>query len=259
MARFQPGQFPESDARARRAWQTLRPEAADAASTDAAMRRLWRNVSRTIAEYSVIDRFCAEGRIAVEGAEHFHAVRNAGKPMLVAGLHTGNWEVPPVGALGLGLRGASLALILENRFERRLIEHIRLGYGGRWINAHAGSGKAIIREARERVMCIYIDEFIRGRVYAPAFGRPIKPEGNIAYVVRLAKILDCPIIPYYCTRLNDTAQFKVTILPPFQPVYTADAEADLMTNITALNSMIEPIIRAHLDQWFYVLDFEFDS
>jgi lauroyl/myristoyl acyltransferase len=36
-------------------------------------------------------------------------------------------------------------------------------------------------------------------------------------------------------------------------------EADLMRNIGAINAVIEPIVRQHLDQWYFVLDFEFEA
>jgi KDO2-lipid IV(A) lauroyltransferase len=128
------------------------------------------------------------------------------------------------------------------------------------IFARPSSGRAIVRELRERGrMLIYIDEFVRDRVNAPAFGRPLKPEGNIAYVVRLAKITGAAIVPAYCIRLNDTARFKVTFLPPVTLADSGDATADLMANIATLNSIIEPIIRAHLNQWYFALDFEFNK
>ena len=258
LSRFSPADYPESDARARRAWQALRPEASDAASTDAAMRRLWRHVGRTAAEIAILDRLWGEGRIQVEGAEHLPPPRE--RPLLIAAIHLGNWEVISVTGIMLGYHGASLALILENRFEQRLIGRIRESFGGRMIHATPTSGRAIIRELRERgPMVIYIDDFARGRVHAPAFGRPLQAEGNIAYVVRLAKITGAAIVPAYCLRIGDEARFKVTVLPAVELVDTGDADADLMANVLKLNALIEPIIRANLDQWFYALEFEFDS
>jgi KDO2-lipid IV(A) lauroyltransferase len=260
MSRFSAARYPESDARARRAWMTLRPEAADPASTDAAMRRLWANVGRTMAEYSILDRVWAEGRVEIEGEQHVQALRAAKRPILWAGLHLGNWEVIGVTGIRLGYHGASLTLILDNRFDQRVADRMRERIGGRIIYAHPTSGRAIVRELRERgPMVIYIDEFIRGRVQAPAFGRPLKAGANIAYVARLAKMTRAAIVPTYCVRIDESCRFKVTFLSPVELVDSGDAAADLKTNVATLNGIIEPIIRAHLDQWFYVLDFEFDK
>ncbi|MGA6998455.1 MAG: hypothetical protein WBZ22_19715, partial [Pseudolabrys sp.] len=63
----------------------------------------------------------------------------------------------------------------------------------------------------------------------------------------------------YCLRLNESANFQVTILPTIDLLDTGDREADLMTNIAAIDALIDPIIRAHLDQWFFGLDFEFED
>src|SRR5688500_11931344 len=54
-AKTAPLRYPDSDARARRVFKRLRPEAADPAWLDAAMNRLWLNIGRTMAEYSVLD------------------------------------------------------------------------------------------------------------------------------------------------------------------------------------------------------------
>jgi hypothetical protein len=35
---------------------------------------------------------------------------------------------------------------------------------------------------------------------------------------------------------------------------TGDREADVMENIRRIDALIEPIIKANLDQWYYVLD-----
>jgi KDO2-lipid IV(A) lauroyltransferase len=105
---------------------------------------------------------------------------------------------------------------------------------------------------------MFVDEYIRGDVSAPAFGRPLRPEGNIAYVARLARLTGAEIIPAYSQRLNDSAYFKVTFLPPVDIVRDGNRDVDLMENIARLNSVIEPIIRANLDQWYYLLDINLD-
>lgn len=260
MSRFSRLQYPRSEARARKLWQVQRPGEADPASTDAAMRRLWRCVGRTMAEITVLERLWDEGRVEVEGAEHMAAARDAGRPILPVAVHVGNWEVISVTGIKLGYHGACLALVLENRFEQRLIGRLRERFGGRMVHATATSGRAMVRELQERgPLVIYIDDYSRGRVHAPAFGRPLRPEGNIAYAVRLARLTGAAMIPVYCTRLGDEARFRVTFLPEEPVSNSGDAEADLEADVARLNALIEPIIRARLDQWFYALDFEFGS
>lgn len=257
MSRFSPTRYPASDARARHAWRTLRPDASDEASTEAAVRRMWESTGRLIAELPILDRIWREGRVEVEGMERLAAARASGKPLIVAAVHLGNWELIGVAGVKLGLPGAGLALVLENRFENRLITQMRRRIGGRIIPALPTSRRAMIREIQDKgPLLIFVDDFTRGVVRAPAFGRNLKPDGNIAYVLRMAKHTGAAILPVYCARLGDQARFRITVLPQFEAVDTGDSRADFETNLKTLDATFEPIIRSHLDQWFYVLDLD---
>ena len=260
---YSPTFFPAADARARAAWIRLRPEESDPASVDAAMRRLWRCISRTMAEYSVIDRFWDAGRISVEGLEHMHAARAAGKPILVAPIHLGNWEIGLVSANHLGITGSGIYMPLENRFDMRLAISARNRYKQGQVPAFFGPGVLMtaLNELREKggPFVIYIDELSRGRVQAPAFGRPLRVEGNIGYVARLAAMTNAALIPAYCERLNDSAQFKLQFLPPVELMQTGKSKADAIVNVARINAVIEPIILEHLDQWYFLLDLVLDE
>jgi KDO2-lipid IV(A) lauroyltransferase len=257
--------YAESDRRARRNLQRLRPEQSDPAWADAAMRCLWRSVSRTMAEFSVLHRLWYAGRIEVEGIEHLEAVRSASKSIIVAGLHLGNWETIPVAGIALGYPGSGFYWPLENRFDTRIAVKTRERYGAILFPAAPGAMRPAIRAAIEAlskinsVFVIFIDECIGDHVFAPAFGRPLKAEGNIATVAWLAWITGAEVIPAYCLRINDSAQFKITVLPAVNLSRGGDRHADLLTNISRINEIIEPIVRDHLDQWYYTLDLELDT
>ncbi len=259
---YSPFFYRESDARARRAWIKLRPEQSDPASVDAAIRRLWRCISRTMAEYSIIDQLWDAGRISVEGAQHLQAARAAEKPILIAMLHLGNWEVVAVTSIKLGFAGPGIYVPLDNRFDMRLAIKTRKRYS---LTQQIPAGPHALRFAlgtlrqKREPFGIFVDEFIRGRVHAPAFGRPPRAEGNIAYAARLAAMTHATLIPAYCVRLDDSARFKVHFLPPVELVQTGDRDADILANTGRVDAAIEPIIRKYLDQWYFLLDFEFDD
>ena len=67
------------------------------------------------------------------------------------------------------------------------------------------------------------------------------------------------VIPAYCLRIDDSARFKVQFLPPLALAATGDRNADIAENMKRLDAAIAPVIQAHLDQWYFALDFEFDS
>jgi KDO2-lipid IV(A) lauroyltransferase len=253
--------YPKSEARARKLWAALRPEEADARAVDAAMDRLWRNVGRTMHEYSVIDRLWAAGRIEVSGIERLHEARDQGKPILVAPVHLGNWEIILVTGIACGHCGSGIYEPPQNRFEHRIANRVRARYGARFVAAGPHSAREAVRELRSRrgPFIVYVDEFIRGRVQAPSFGRPLRKDANIAYAVRLAALTGAALIPAYCLRIDDSARFKVQFLPPVPLAEGGDREADIAENMKRLDTAIAPVIQAHLDQWYFALDFGSDS
>ncbi len=250
----------ESDARARALWQRLRPNEADEASTDAAMGRLWRSVGRTMAEFSVLDRMWPAGRIDTVGYEHVAEAQASGRPIIGMGVHLGNWETIPVAALAHGFRGASIYIPPDNRIDHYIANLARDRLKGAYLKASRNAAfEAIELLKNGQNLLMYVDESIRGRVWAPAFGRRLRPQGNIANIVRIARAANAIIVPLYSVRLDGGARFRVTALPSLKLVDTGDRDADLMANVAMIDALIDPIIRDNLDQWFYALDFEFDG
>jgi KDO2-lipid IV(A) lauroyltransferase len=164
--------YPESELRARKVWAALRPDEADPASIDRAMNRLWRNVGRTMHEYSILDRLWAASRIEVSNIEHLDRARDEGRPILVTPLHLGNWEAVLVAGIACGHHGSGIYMPPENRFERLIADAARERYGARFRTAGPHSLREAVRELRGRKgpFIIYIDECIRGRVQSPLFG-----------------------------------------------------------------------------------------
>lgn len=254
-----PLRFKESDARARLLWQRFHPDDASPARLDQVMRSLWRGIGRTMAEYSVLDRFMPEGRYEIDGYQHVTAALATGHPVIVATVHLGNWETIGAVLIGSGAEGSAFYEVPENRFDHRIAVKARQRYGAKGVPPTRIAGREAYRmltEFNDKVFVIYVDEVFRGRISAPAFGRTLKPEGNIAHAVRLARMTGASVVPAYCLRIGDSARFKVTFLPPTRLVQTDDRNADLMENILTLDRTFDPIIKQHLDQWYYALDFE---
>ncbi len=179
-------------------------------SVDAAMRRLWRCAARTMAEFSVLDRLWDDGRISVDGLEHLDAARAGTERTLIAGPASGNWGGRPRD--GAGGRAPRLGFLSHSgkSFEHRIAVRSRERYGG--PDDSSDPNRLDERDARafarHRPFVIYVDEFIRGHVQAPAFGRPLGRDGNIAFAVRMAEKIGATLIPAYCTRLGDCARVQ---------------------------------------------------
>ncbi len=252
--------YRESDARARALWRKLHP-GGGAAAEDAALRRLWRNVGRSMAEYSVADRFWANGRIQLEGEEHLRAAVETGRPVIILGTHLGNWEMIPLTLSCLGCNPTGIYLVPDNRFEHRILVRAR-ERSGRFagIPARPENVGKLLRALRDgRLAIMFVDEFVRGRVQAPAFGRRIQPRANMAYAARLAKASGAILLPAYGLRLDNSVRFRVTFLPPVEPSQAPDPRVARVRTVAAINAVLEPIIAAHADQWFYALDLTLEA
>jgi len=247
-------------AQARRNWLRLRPQDSAPATVEAAMASVFGNTTRSQCEFAVLDRLWPEGRIATAGAGHVAAARAAKRPTLVAGLHLGNWETIAPALIGLGHPVTAIYQQPPNRFDHRMIVEARHRYGVTLIPPGRSGGRIAYRALAQAddVLLLYIDEFVNGHVFAPFFGRPPKPEGNIANAARLAALTDAVVIPAYCIR-KAGARFTVTFLPPVELVRTGDRNADLAANVARLNAVIEPVILAHLDQWLWLFDLKLDG
>jgi KDO2-lipid IV(A) lauroyltransferase len=251
--------YREADARARVLWRRLRPEASDPAWLDATMQQFWRDVGRTLAEFSVLDKLWAQGRISVVGADFPFAVRKAGRRLIVMGVHLGNWEATGRTLIGLGFKGAAIYQVPDNRFEHWIVQQFRKRYGGKLVPQGSAGARVAYRTLHETDgIFLSVDECVADHVNAPAFGRPLPLKGNIAFTARLAALADADVVPAYCLRKDHCAKFEVTFLPPIAFVRSRNREADLAENVARINAVIEPLITAHLDQWFYASEFRFD-
>jgi KDO2-lipid IV(A) lauroyltransferase len=252
--------YREADQRARDLWRRVRPADADGPALDATMRRFWCNVGRTLAEFSVLDKLWAMGRIEVDGADILARERAASQRVIVMGVHLGNWEAIGRTLIGLGYKGAAIYQVPDNRFEHWVVQQFRRRYGGKLVPQGPAGARAAYRTLYEMDgLLLSVDECVAEHVNAPAFGRPLPREGNIAFVARLSALADAVVVPAYCLRLNDLAQFRVVFMPPMAFARSADRQADLVENVARINAVIEPLVRAHLDQWFYASEFRFDG
>jgi KDO2-lipid IV(A) lauroyltransferase len=251
--------MPEKNELARKSWLKLRPQESDPALVKAALKRLWRQIGRSIAECSVLDKLWEQGRIAVEGAEHLSTARSAGKRVIVVSVHLGNWEAIGRALIGLGYKGAAIYEVPENRFEHRIMLDFRKRYGGKLVPQGSAGARAAYRTLFEMDgLLLSIDEVVDGYVTWPAFGRALPQDGNIAFVARLSALADAVVVPAYCVRKDSRAELTVRFLPPMELARTGDRKADLPVNIARINAVFEPLVRDNLDQWYYANAIRFD-
>lgn len=222
------------------------------AEREALMARNWQNQGRLMTEFSVVNRMAADSnRVTVHGAENLVDASRQG-PLILMGVHTGNWELiwPIVRGLGLD---AALNYAPPNSPARHWI--------ARRVRRQAGisllpPGKSAVRPAVQRLkkggtVIIFCDEGLRGKIRGPFLGRKPHADGNLALVARLARLTGAQICPVYTLR-NDGAQFGFHAHPPITLPPENKPGERLLDDVLMLNGVIEPVIRAHLDQWYFL-------
>ena len=275
---FAPKLHPQVDERARAALRILRPDLAlDEQALDASMQRLWSSLGKVYAEFSAEDRFWSEGRVRVEGEEHLRLIKERGQPLLVAGVHLGNWEILPITLVYLGHRIIDVYQPQRNRFEDRIAMRARLriaerirtsvpSFQGlsvdellRLVPPTPGAGAELLHGLKDgRALMMFVDESAAGRVFAPRFGRMARQDGNMGRIVRLARMVGGAVVPAYVKRDPDDARFTVNFLPPISLASTDNAKADVAENIERLDAVLAPLILENIEQWYMMIDYRHD-
>lgn len=243
--------YREANIVARRTLRRLRKDR----DVEPQMREAWRQVGRIMAEFSVLDRLWPAGRIAVDGIDHVHAARATGRPVMIVGVHVGNWETIGVALVKSGVPTTMIYQPPGNRFEHRIAIRRREGYGLTLVPPRRVRALPFYRVLLERkgVGLIFLDDVVAGRVNGPALGRPLRPIGNVLHAARMAAMTDAVVIPSYVVRERG-AHFRTVFLPPV--TLPGDAGADgIMTNIGVLDAVIDPIVRRHLEHWHMLFEF----
>ncbi|OLP60480.1 hypothetical protein BJF93_15570 [Xaviernesmea oryzae] len=218
------------------------------------MHRNWENQGRLMTEFSVVHRVAHDPRrLTVDGGEHAQIAAAQG-PLILMGLHLGNWELIWPSLVRLGLHPA-----LNYAPPRARARH----WIARKTRQRAGidllpPGLNAVRPALKRLqsggqVIIFCDEGLHGKIRGPFLGRPPHLNGNLALVARLARLTGARICPVWTVRDDiDPTRFTLTIRPAIS-LGTGKADAaQLLVDVTALNAEIEPVIRAHLDQWYFL-------
>jgi KDO2-lipid IV(A) lauroyltransferase len=246
----------EASDRARALFRALRPDA-DAAAIELLLDAHWSHIGRCFGEFAGLHRFWAEDRIEIAGKAHLRAVQASGRPLVVAGLHVGNWEVVHAGLSGLGIRFSGIYQRLPNRFRMRIADAAR-----NRIRKAGGPGRALaptlgavfeahrLLETRDSALLYYVDEYWEGRVHAPALGRTLRLDGNIMRAVRLASATGAAVVPAYALRLGESARFRLHFLPEVPVGPPGGGRRAALADIAALDAVVEGVVRAHPEQWF---------
>lgn len=239
---------------ARRAKATiarLRPDL-DAAEQQALFIENCKAQGRLMTEFSVVNRLLKHPeRIRLHNFERLRDTAKAG-PTIIVGMHLGNWEIGPTILNADGIRPFANYTPPKGRAKAWISERVRRKGGLNFLPPGAQGIRPSVKLLREGgVISMFCDEGAGGKIRGPLFGRPVHQEGNLAVAIRLARMTGAKICPWYNIR-TEGFRFEAFFLPPISLPPEEKPGERLLEDIRLLNSVIEPVILAHLDQWFFV-------
>lgn len=214
---------------------------------------VWRfvaNVGRLMAEFSVLHRFVPARHMEFVGAEEARA--EIGQvPTIALCLHLGNWEVLAAGLKSIGIPIASVAEIPLRAVHSEIAAETRAGLDVRVLTPDRNGLLKIMSILKANgVVALFADDKRNGNMMGPLFGRPAHLEGNLAMAARLARHTGAQLIVAYSERIGKN-RFRLHFC---RPVRLDAGSGDPHADVAHLNSLIEPIILRHLDQWYYLDD-----
>ena len=246
--------YPDATERARQTLRHLKPGFPED-QEQAWLTSMWANIGRTFAEAAVLDRLHASGRVNVSGMEHFHQALADGVPAIALFAHLGNWELN-YGVLARG--GVPLSFTYQppdNRIRHWLIRRIRRRQGVELLPPGLTSMRPVVKRMRAgKVAGFAVDESLDDYCYGPGFGRPVNPGSNMVLVQRLAHMTGARVIAV-CTIRHDTGLRFDTRIGPVVLDYSREkpkhlTDEHIADGVAAMNAHFEPLIHAHLQQWF---------
>jgi len=234
-------------------------------SLEAANVRLWENVGRTFAEFSVLHRMLPEGRSVLSDPGLLDALYAQNRPLILCFVHLGNWEV-----LGAQLSthprivpGRPFVALVEtppNRAQAFIAMHQRRALPVECLPMAPRVWHRIGETLRRPggIVWLAADEAANKRVHAPHFGRRLRADGNLGKIVRLAAASGALVVPMWSERVAG-ARFVSRLGPPLEVPTGRLSQDALQAQVARLDAVFAPVVRSLVDQWYMATEFRFDG
>ncbi len=199
--------------------------------------------------YSRLTPHGVEKRVSVERLDHLEAARSAGRGVILATAHVGNWEL---GGLMLSLMGYDLTAVFKPlgvRAVDRMFDRQRQERGMRVVPLGRAARDLLATLRHNGMVAILADrDFnVSPQHSVEFFGAPACMPSGAAH---LAFRTGAPVVPGFLLREIDD-RFRMRFYPPIDPRrYGSAAEVQ-----QALNRTLEEVIGEHPHQWYVFEDF----
>lgn len=212
------------------------------------IRAVYRHIARMLVAFARFPRMTRENIhewIRYEGLEHYERAKAAGRGVLFATAHLGNWELS---AFAHGLMTEPMNVVvrpLDNARLDRFVERRRSLSGNRIIGKK-DSARALLKALRDNeAVGVLVDQnsTLNEGVFVNLFG--VLACTNAAFA-KLAHHSGAAVIPGFALWSEDERRYVLLFLPP------VEMAGDVAADTQRLQSAIESVIREHPDQWLWI-------
>lgn len=203
-------------------------------------------IGLSVARFPAIHKGTLKQWMRCEGAEYYHDALRAGRGVLFATAHLGNWELS---AFGHALLEEPMNVIVRP-FDNPLIDRVveaRRALTGNRILSKRDLARPILRAlAANKAVGILIDQNVAadsGSCFVDFFG---VPACTSTAFVKLAARSRAAVIPGFALWSKEEHRYVLRFYPPL-PI-TGNALRDTQ----ALHAQLESVIRQYPDQWLWV-------
>jgi len=214
------------------------------------VRRLCRtvpdNAGRTLIEIYSGEAFVERARAAPltgPGLSTLEQARAAGRPVILVTGHFGNYDVARANLIARGHRMGALYRRMSNPyFNEHYVRSISAIGTPMFEQGRRGMMELVKHLRAGGVLGILIDLHAHGGRELTFFG---KPAVTSVVTAELALKYDCALIPVYAVRQENGLDFSIVLQDPIP-------HTDPETMTQAINDGLESLVRAHMDQWFWI-------
>jgi KDO2-lipid IV(A) lauroyltransferase len=202
------------------------------------------------ARFPQIDRQNIHEWIRYEGLEHYLEAKKAGRGILFATAHFGNWELS---AFAHALMTEPMHVMirpLDNPGIDRLVENRRQLSGNRLI-VKWDSARAVLRALHQNeAVGILIDQntSLEEGVFVDFFGTPAC--ANTAFA-KIAAKTGAAVIPGFAVWSDEERKYILKFHPPLE-ISSGGAPTDAAELTQRLHAVLEQVIREHPGQWLWI-------
>lgn len=217
---------------------------------EAEVRRLMRavpdNVGRTLAEMYSGPEFIDRIRtipLAGPGAAALEAAHRENRPVILATGHFGNYDVARAALIARGYRIGALYKPMSNPlFNEHYLKTISAIGTPLFPRGNRGMADMIRFLKSGGMLGLLMDQHMN-------HGAPLTFFGETAFTgtsaADLALRYGAEVIPVYGIRRENGLDFDIIVEAPIPP-------SDPETMTQAINDSLEALVRAHMDQWFWI-------